>query len=115
MFLLVPAGTEGELPTDDVVALYRERKHIELIFRDSKTPLGARGLRLEVEVAPRLGRLLLALSLGYILAVLLSPGPLARAGCARTSRWYATRRARDEWHRLLAALARGTPTTEIAP
>jgi DDE family transposase len=76
-FLLVPAGSTAQLPTDDVVALYRERMHIELTFRDWKTHLGVRGLRLQVDAAPRLGRLLLALSIAYILAVLLGAGPLA--------------------------------------
>jgi hypothetical protein len=50
-FLLVPAGSEAQLPTAEVVALYRERMHIELTFRDWKTHLGVRGLRLEVDVA----------------------------------------------------------------
>ncbi|MPZ20563.1 MAG: hypothetical protein GEV06_22005 [Luteitalea sp.] len=138
-FLLVPAGSEAQLPTDDGVALYRERMHIELTFRDGKTPLGVRGLRLEVDVAPRLGRVLLALSLASLLAVRLGAGPLARAvrahvevvrGAPRpgTQRRLSAlsiailalslarfgRRARDELHRLLTALARGTPATEIA-
>lgn len=76
-FLLVPAGSEAQLPTDDVVQLYRERMHIELTFRDWKTHLGVRGLRLEVDAAPRLGRLLLALSIAYIIAVLLGAGEIA--------------------------------------
>jgi hypothetical protein len=76
-FLLVPAGSENKLPTHDVVQLYRERMHIELTFRDWKTHLGVRGLRLEVDQAPRLSRLLLALSVAYILAVLLGSGQIA--------------------------------------
>jgi KTSC domain/Transposase DDE domain len=77
-FLLVPAGSEAQLPTDDVVGLYRERMHIELTFRDWKTHLGVRGLRLEVDAPARRGRLLLALSIAYILAVLLGAGEIAR-------------------------------------
>ena len=83
-FLLVPAGSEQQLPTEQVVALYRERMHIELTFRDWKTHLGLRGLRLEADPALRLGRLLLALSSAYILAVLLGAGEIAhtvRAHC----------------------------------
>jgi hypothetical protein len=52
--------------------------HIELTFRDWKTHLGIRGLRLEIDIAPRLERLLLALTVAYILAVLLGAGPTAR-------------------------------------
>jgi len=137
-FLLVPAGSTAQLPTDDVVDLYRERMHIELTFRDWKTHLGVRGLRLEVDAAPRLGRLLLALSIAYILAVLLG-GPLAARVRAHTEVLRATPRhgtrrrlsalsigilalslgrfvdlARRELDRLLAAFARGVPATEIS-
>ena len=49
---MVPADSAVQLPTDDVVALCRERMHIELTFRDWKTHLGVRGLRLEVDAAP---------------------------------------------------------------
>ena len=76
-FLLVPAGSEAQLPTDQVVDLYRERMHIELTFRDWKTHLGVRGLRLEVDAVARLSRLLLALSIAYILTVLLGSGEIA--------------------------------------
>lgn len=137
-FLLVPAGSTAQLPTDDVVALYRERMHIELTFRDWKTHLGLRGLRLEVDAGPRLGRLLLALSLAYILAVLLGAGPLAapvraHAEVLRATPRHGTRRrlsalsigilalslgrfatlVRHELDRLLAAFARGVPAAEI--
>lgn len=97
-FLLVPAGSQAQLPTADVVQLYRERMHIELTFRDWKTHLGVRGLRLEVDAAPRLGRLLLALSIG-ILA--LSLGRFADI----------VGRALE---RLLAAFERGVPAAELA-
>ncbi|MPZ18834.1 MAG: transposase [Luteitalea sp.] len=91
-FLLVPAGSETPLPTDDVGALYRERMYIELTFRDWKTHLGVRGLRLELDLAPRLGRLLLALTLASMLAVLLGAGPLARRVRAHTEVLRATPR-----------------------
>ncbi len=138
-FLLVPANSSGQLPTADVVALYRDRMHIELTFRDWKTHLGVRGLRLEVDAAPRLGRLLLALSLAYILAILLGAGPLARdvrayAEVLRSTPRHGTRRrlgaltigilalslhrfvmrARDELDRILAGFADGVPALEIA-
>jgi hypothetical protein len=137
-FLLVPAGSTEQLPTEDVVDLYRDRMHIELTFRDWKTHLGVRGLRLEVDAAPRLGRLLLALSIAYILAVLLGAGPLAArvrayAEVLRSTPRHGTRRrlsalsigilalslgrfvalARHELNRLLAAFARGVPATEL--
>jgi hypothetical protein len=83
-FLLVPANSEAQLSTEQVVALYRERMFIELTFRDFKTHLGVRGLRLEVDAAARLGRLLLALSLAYVVAVLLGACEAAtrvRADC----------------------------------
>lgn len=77
-FLLVPAGTKISFPTDEVIALYRQRMHIELTFRDWKTHLGIRGLRLEVDVAARMERLLLILTAAYILAVLLGASPAAQ-------------------------------------
>jgi hypothetical protein len=50
---------------------------IEQGFRDWKTHLGVRGLRLQVRQAERLTRLLLAFSLAYILVVLLGASKLA--------------------------------------
>jgi hypothetical protein len=96
-YLLIPPGTDTTLPTDEVVNLYRQRMHIELTFRDWKTHLGVRGLRLEVDIAPRLGRLLLILTVAYILTVLLGSGPAAhrvRADCEilRCSPRHGTRR-----------------------
>jgi hypothetical protein len=73
-FLRVPASSETQLPTADVLALYRQRMHIELTFRAWKTHVGLHGLRLEAGPALRLGRWLLALSTAYILAVLLGSG-----------------------------------------
>ena len=137
-FLLVPADSTERLPTEEVVALYRERMHIELTFRDWKTHLGVRGLRLEVDAAPRLGRLLLALSIAYILAVLLGAGPIAariraHVEVLRSTPRHGTRRrlsalsigilalslgrfvglASAELDRLLAAFERGVPASEI--
>lgn len=139
-FLLVPAGSEVPLPTADVIALYRQRMHIELTFRDWKTHLGVRGLRLEVDAALRLGRLLLALSTAYILAVLLGSGEIAprvRAHCEvlRSQPRHGTRRrlsalsigilalslarftnlVRCELDRILTAFQRGRPATEMSP
>ena len=138
-FLLVPPDTATALPTDDVVALYRDRMHIELTFRDWKTHLGVRSLRLQADPAARLGRLLLALSLAYIVTILLGAGPLGRLVRAHTEVPRATPRhgtrrrlgalsvgilalslsrftaaVREELDRILASLARGTPALEIA-
>ena len=139
-FLLIPAGSKQQLPTNEVVNLYRERMHIELTFRDWKTHLGVRGLRLEVDAAPRLGRLLLALSIAYILAILLGSGeiaPLVRAHSEvlRSQPRHGTRRrlsalsigilalslgrfaelATHELNRLLAVFERGEPAAELTP
>jgi hypothetical protein len=51
---------------------------IEQSFRDFKTHLGLRGLPLQVEVAARMGRLLMAFCLAYILGVLLGDSPLGQ-------------------------------------
>jgi hypothetical protein len=77
-FLLVPAAFRALLPTDLVVALYRERMQIEQSFRDFKTHLGLRGLQLQVDIAPRMGRLLLAFLLAYIFCLLLGESPLGQ-------------------------------------
>jgi hypothetical protein len=138
-YLLVPPGSRHELPTAAVVALYRQRMHIELTFRDWKTHLGIRGLRLEVDIAPRLERLLLALTVAYTLAVLLGAGPAARrvredCEILRVTPRHGTRRrlsalsvgilllsltrfaalAARALTRLLAALARGIPAARLA-
>jgi hypothetical protein len=70
-YLLVPAGSEKTLPTKKVVEIYRSRMRIEQGFRDWKTHLGVRGLKLESNKAVRMGRLLLALALAYICLLLL--------------------------------------------
>ena len=139
-FLLVPAGSAAQLPTAEVVELYRERMYIELTFRDWKTHLGVRGLRLEVDQAPRLGRLLLALSGAYILAVLLGSGQIAapvraHSEVLRSQPRHGTRRRLSalsigilalslarfahlvsrELDRILAAFERGLAAREISP
>ena len=138
-FLLVPPDSEQLLPTSEVVALYRDRMQVELTFRDWKTHLGIRGLRLEIDVAPRLGRLLLALSVAYILVVLLGSGEIAprvreHTEVLRPTPRHGTRRrlsalsigilalslerfataVSQALHRLLAALLRGVPATELS-
>ena len=70
-YLLVPPGSEKTLPTEEVVCWYRSRMQIEQGFRDWKTHLGVRGLKLESNRAVRLGRLLLAFALAYICLLLL--------------------------------------------
>jgi hypothetical protein len=105
-YLLVPPGTESNFPADKVVDLHRDTMRIELTFRDWKTHLGVRRLRLEVDVAPRLSRLLLVLAVAYVLTVLLGSGPGARrvrADCKvlRSSPKHGT-------HRRLSALYVGT-------
>ncbi len=76
-FLIVPPDSEAWLPTGEVVRLYAQRMQIEHCFRDWKSHLGLRGLRLEVERAPRLLRLLMAFTLAYLLTLLLGQDPLA--------------------------------------
>lgn len=75
-YLLVPVAFRPLLPTDLVVELYRNRMQIEQSFRDFKTHLGLRGLKLKVDIAPRMGRLLLAFCLAYVLCVLLGDSVL---------------------------------------
>jgi hypothetical protein len=75
----VPPDRETLLPTTTVVRLFRERMQVEQAFRDFTTHLGLRGPQLNVRVAERLGRLLLAFCLAYCLAVVLGACP---AGCA---------------------------------
>jgi hypothetical protein len=77
-WLVVPPNSEAVLPTDTVVALYRERMQIEHSFRDFKTHLGLRGLQLRVRIAERTGRLLLAFCIAYCLALVLGVAPEAR-------------------------------------
>lgn len=101
--LLVPPGSAAVLPTETVVALYRERMHVEQSFRDFKTHLGLRGLRLQVRVTERAGRLLLAFAIAYSLALVLGVAPDARA--ARADLEIPRRRPRHGTTRTLSALS----------
>ncbi|MBI5182601.1 MAG: transposase [Nitrospirae bacterium] len=77
-YLLVPSGSRNLLPAEEVVRLYQERMQIEQSFRDFKTHLGLRGLRLQVDVVARMGRLLLAFLLAYTLCILLGESELGQ-------------------------------------
>lgn len=70
-YLLVPPFSEEILGASQVVDLYRQRMKIEQAFRDFKTHLGLRGLKLKVRIAERMGRLILAFLIAYCLALLL--------------------------------------------
>lgn len=70
-YLLIPPGSEAILETEQVVDLYRQRIKIERAFRDFKTHLGLRGLKLKVRISERMGRLILAFLIAYCLALLL--------------------------------------------
>jgi len=82
-WLLVPSQSSALLPVRTVVALYRERMQVEQSFRDFKTHLGLRGLRLKVNIAERTGRLLLAFTMAYCLALLLGISREAEKSSAR--------------------------------
>lgn len=82
-YLVVPAGSFSIFPADEVVKLYRERMQIEQGFRDWKTHLGVRGLKLKVDRDIRLNRLLLSLSVVYIILLLLGICSFARANRKR--------------------------------
>lgn len=102
-WLLVPAGTAKILPTRMVVKLYRERMQIEHSFRDFKTHLGLRGLKLKVRIAERTGRLLLAFCIAYCLALVLGVSPEAQN--ARLDLEVQRRRARHGTRRTLSVLS----------
>lgn len=82
-YLLVPAGSEATLPTDEVVRFYRSRMRIEQGFRDWKMHLGVRGVQLETNRAVRMGRLLLALALAYLCLLLMGADDWVQRGHAR--------------------------------
>lgn len=77
-FLLVPADSEDVLPTELVVGWYRARMNIEVSFRDFKSLLGVRGLRLKVRRPERLERLLAGLAIAYILLMVLGVSELGQ-------------------------------------
>jgi len=81
-WLLVPPNSESLLPDEVVVALYRERMQVEHGFRDFKTHLGLRGLKLKQNIAERTGRLLLGFFLAYTLAVCLGASAAGQAARA---------------------------------
>jgi hypothetical protein len=101
-WLLVPPNRRALLPTQTVVALYRERMRVEHSFRDFKTHLGLRGLQLKVQVAERTGRLLLAFCLAYCLALILGISPEAEQ--ARPDLEIPRRRPRHGTSRTLSIL-----------
>jgi hypothetical protein len=102
-WLLVPAGSRNVLPTRTVVALYRERMQVEHCFRDFKTHLGLRGLKLRVHVAERTGRLLLGFMVAYCLALALGGSPEALQ--ARAAFEIRRRRPRHGTRRTLSVLS----------
>jgi len=77
-FLIVPPGKEEILPTDEVVRWYRSRMNIEVKFRDFKSCLGVRGLKLEVRKAEKIGRLLVCLAIVYILLLVIGDSDLGK-------------------------------------
>jgi len=70
-FLVVPPDSENILPTELVVEYYRSRMNIETSFRDLKSCLGVRGIKLEVRKAERMDRLLAGMAITYILLLAL--------------------------------------------
>lgn len=104
-FLLVPADSAALWTPQEIVALYRERMQIEQSFRDFKTHLGLRGLRLQVRIAERMGRLLGAFCLAYALLVLL--GETAGGHAARQDLEVPRRLPRHGTTRTLSALSIG--------
>jgi hypothetical protein len=102
-YLLVPPAVRSLLTSGQVVDLYRERMQIEQSFRDFKTHLGLRGLNLQVDVAARMGRLLLAFCLAYVLCVLLGDSQLGH--CARQTFEIPRRQPRHGTSRTLSALS----------
>lgn len=101
-FLLVPVDSEEILPTDTVVQLYRSRMQIEVSFRDFKSWLGVRGLRLKVRKAERLNRLLTGLAMSYILLLALGTSRLAQQ--LRREIEVLRRRARHGTRRTISSL-----------
>jgi hypothetical protein len=82
-YLVVPPGSSSRLSNEQVVALYRKRMQVEQGFRDFKTHLGVRGLRLQVRVSERVQRLLMAFTLAYALVVSLGMTRVAESARPR--------------------------------
>ena len=102
-WLLVPASCEKLLPTKIVVQLYRDRMQVEHSFRDFKTHLRLRRLKLRERVAERTGRLLLSFCIAYCLALVL--GVSAEAKEARADLEILRRRPRHGTRRTLSVLS----------
>lgn len=77
-FLVVPPGSVDLLPTDWVVAFYRQRMTVEQGFRDWKTHQGVRGITLKVRKGERLERLLMAFAIAYALTLALGASEEAK-------------------------------------
>lgn len=77
-FLLVPAGSEKILATEEVVELYRSRMRIEVKFRDFKSCLGVRGLKLQTQKAEKIGRLLVCMAIAYVLLIAMGSSELGK-------------------------------------
>ena len=77
-FLIVPPWKEDILPTEQVVEWYRLRMRIEVKFRDFKSCLGVRGLKLKVDKAEKIGRLLICIAIAYVLLIVMGDSSLAR-------------------------------------
>ncbi len=76
-YLIVPF--KCSLSKYEIVELYTRRMCIEQGFRDWKTHLGIRGIRFTCqEPAPRMTRLLLALTLGYLIVLVIGSSPEAQ-------------------------------------
>lgn len=76
--LIVPADSENRMPSSLVVELYRSRMDIEVKFRDFKSMLGLRGLKLKVSRAAKIARLLVCIAIVYILFLILGNCELAQ-------------------------------------
>ena len=74
----MPPGVEEILPTEQVVEWYRLRMRIEVKFRDFKSCLGVRGLKLKVDKAEKIGRLLICMAIAYVLLIVMGDSDLAR-------------------------------------
>lgn len=83
-FLIVPPWMEEILPTEQVVEWYRSRMKIEVKFRDFKSWLGVRGLKLKVDKAEKIGRLLICMAIAYVLLIVMGDSNLARQFRKRT-------------------------------
>jgi hypothetical protein len=101
-WLIVPAGSSDLMSDEDVVSLYRQRMRVEHTFRDLKSHIGLRGLKLQVRIAERMGRLLLALAAAYCLAVVL--GATEEAQPARQDLEIPRRKPRHGTTRTLSVL-----------